>query len=86
MAGARTTRTSDFALFTFRGMSAYARKAATPIDPRSQCKNDRPTPITPTIITANALLQRWLVPGRVNSSKADADDATLIDPVELATA
>jgi putative SOS response-associated peptidase YedK len=28
-------------------------------------------------------LQRWPVSKRVNSSKADADDATLIDPVEL---
>jgi putative SOS response-associated peptidase YedK len=27
-------------------------------------------------------LQRWPVSKRVNSSKADADDATLIDPIE----
>jgi putative SOS response-associated peptidase YedK len=31
-------------------------------------------------------LQRWPVSKRVNSSKADADDATLIEPVELAIA
>jgi hypothetical protein len=31
-------------------------------------------------------LQRWPVSKRVNSSKADADDATLIEPVELAAA
>jgi hypothetical protein len=30
--------------------------------------------------------QRWPVSKRVNSSKADADDATLIEPVELAAA
>jgi hypothetical protein len=30
--------------------------------------------------------ERWLVSKRVNSSKADADDATLIERVELATA
>jgi hypothetical protein len=29
-------------------------------------------------------LQRWPVSRRVNSSKADQDDATLIDPVQLA--
>jgi putative SOS response-associated peptidase YedK len=29
-------------------------------------------------------LQRWAVSKRVNSSKADKDDATLIDPIELA--
>jgi hypothetical protein len=29
-------------------------------------------------------LQRWPVSKRVNSSKADADDATLIEPVQLA--
>ena len=34
----------------------------------------------------NDYLQRWPVSKRVNSSKADADDATLIEPVELATA
>jgi putative SOS response-associated peptidase YedK len=33
---------------------------------------------------ANDFLQRWPVLKRVNSSKADADDATLIEPVELA--
>jgi hypothetical protein len=31
-------------------------------------------------------LQRWAVSKRVNSSKADADDATLIDRVELEAA
>ncbi len=31
----------------------------------------------------NDYLQRWPVAKRVNSSKADADDATLIDRVEL---
>ena len=31
----------------------------------------------------NDFLQRWPVSQWVNSSKADADDATLIDPVEL---
>ena len=35
---------------------------------------------------ANDFLQRWPVSKRVNSSKADADDATLIDKVELAAA
>ena len=30
------------------------------------------------------LLQRWPVSKRVNSSKADADDATLIEQIELA--
>jgi putative SOS response-associated peptidase YedK len=34
----------------------------------------------------NDYLQRWPVSKRVNSSKADADDATLIDPVELKAA
>ena len=34
----------------------------------------------------NDFLQRWPVSKRVNSSKADADDATLIDPVKLAAA
>jgi putative SOS response-associated peptidase YedK len=34
----------------------------------------------------NDFLQRWPVSKRVNSSRADAGDATLIDPVELATA
>jgi putative SOS response-associated peptidase YedK len=34
----------------------------------------------------NAFLQRWPVSKRVNSSKADADDPTLIDKVELAAA
>jgi hypothetical protein len=32
----------------------------------------------------NEYLQRWPVPKRVNSSKADKDDATLIKPVKLA--
>ncbi len=32
----------------------------------------------------NDFLQRWPVSKRVNSSKADADDATLIERVELA--
>jgi hypothetical protein len=31
----------------------------------------------------NDYLQRWPVSKRVNSSKADADDATLIAPTEL---
>jgi hypothetical protein len=31
-------------------------------------------------------LQRWPVSKRVNSSKADADDATLIERVELKAA
>jgi putative SOS response-associated peptidase YedK len=34
----------------------------------------------------NDFLRRWPVSKRVNSSKADADDATLIDRVELAAA
>ena len=34
----------------------------------------------------NDFLQRWPVSKRVNSSKADADDPTLIERVELATA
>ena len=34
----------------------------------------------------NAYLQRWPVSKRVNSSKADAEDPTLIEPVELASA
>jgi hypothetical protein len=34
----------------------------------------------------NDYLQRWPVSQRVNSSKADAEDATLINPVVLATA
>jgi putative SOS response-associated peptidase YedK len=34
----------------------------------------------------NDFLQRWPVSKRVNSSKADAEDATLIDKVELAAA
>ncbi len=32
----------------------------------------------------NDYLQRWPVSKRVNSSKADADDATLIDPIQVA--
>jgi SOS response associated peptidase (SRAP) len=32
----------------------------------------------------NDYLQRWPVSNRVNSSKADADDATLIEPIHLA--
>jgi hypothetical protein len=32
----------------------------------------------------NEYLQRWPVSKRINSSKADADDATLIDKVALA--
>src|SRR5262249_47485159 len=35
---------------------------------------------------SNDYLQRWPVSKGVNSSKADADDATLIEPVELAAA
>jgi putative SOS response-associated peptidase YedK len=34
----------------------------------------------------NDFLQRWPVSKRVNSSKADADDASLIKRIELATA
>jgi hypothetical protein len=34
---------------------------------------------------SNGFLHRWPVSKRVNSSKADADDATLIEPVEAAT-
>jgi putative SOS response-associated peptidase YedK len=33
----------------------------------------------------NDYLQRWPVSKRVNSSKTDADDATLIEPVEVAS-
>jgi putative SOS response-associated peptidase YedK len=33
---------------------------------------------------SNDYPQRWPVSKRVNSSKADADDATLIEPIELA--
>jgi hypothetical protein len=32
---------------------------------------------------ANDLLQRWPVSKRVNSSRAPADDPTLIDPIVL---
>jgi hypothetical protein len=35
---------------------------------------------------ANDLLTRWPVSKRVNSSRADDEDATLIDPVALAAA
>jgi hypothetical protein len=35
---------------------------------------------------ANDLLQRWPVSRRVNSSRTDDEDSTLIDPIELATA
>jgi putative SOS response-associated peptidase YedK len=35
---------------------------------------------------SNDFLQRWPVSKRVNSSKADAEDATLIERVELAAA
>ncbi len=34
----------------------------------------------------NDFLQKWPVSKRVNSSRADTDDATLIDKVELAAA
>jgi putative SOS response-associated peptidase YedK len=34
----------------------------------------------------NDYLQRWPVSKPVNSSKADADDATLIDPIEMTVA
>jgi putative SOS response-associated peptidase YedK len=34
----------------------------------------------------NSLLQKWPVSKRVNSSRADDDDPTLIEKVELATA
>ncbi len=33
---------------------------------------------------SNDYLQRWAVSKRVNSSKADKDDATLIEPIKLA--
>ena len=33
----------------------------------------------------NDFLQRWPGSKRVNSSRADAEDATLIEPVELAS-
>jgi hypothetical protein len=33
----------------------------------------------------NGYLQRWPVSKRVNSSKTDADDQTLIEPIESAT-
>jgi hypothetical protein len=32
----------------------------------------------------NDYLQRWAVSKRVNSAKADKDDATLIEPIERA--
>ena len=32
---------------------------------------------------ADDVLQRWPVSKRVNSSRADAEDSTLIDPVEI---
>jgi putative SOS response-associated peptidase YedK len=35
---------------------------------------------------SNDLLQKWPVSKRVNSSRTDDEDATLIDPSELATA
>jgi hypothetical protein len=34
----------------------------------------------------NDYLQRWPVSKRVNSSKADADDATLIEAIQIAAA
>jgi putative SOS response-associated peptidase YedK len=34
----------------------------------------------------NVYLQRWPVSRRVNSSKADADDPTLIERIEVAAA
>ena len=37
-------------------------------------------------LAPNDYLRRWPVSTRVNSSKADADDATLAEPVELASA
>jgi putative SOS response-associated peptidase YedK len=37
-------------------------------------------------LAANDYLQRWPVLKRVNTSKADADDATLIEPVDLVVA
>ena len=36
--------------------------------------------------SSNDYLQRWPVSKRVNSSKADADDPTLIERVDLAVA
>jgi putative SOS response-associated peptidase YedK len=35
---------------------------------------------------ANDYLQRWPVSKRVNSSKADADDSTLVEPISVAAA
>jgi hypothetical protein len=40
----------------------------------------------PEIERRGDFLQRWPVSKRVNSSKADADDATLIEPVEATVA
>jgi putative SOS response-associated peptidase YedK len=34
---------------------------------------------------AENVLQRWPLSKRVNSSRADGDDATLIDKIELST-
>jgi hypothetical protein len=40
----------------------------------------------PEIERRGDFLQRWPVSKRVNNSKADADDATLIEPVEATVA
>jgi putative SOS response-associated peptidase YedK len=37
-------------------------------------------------LAPNDYLQRWLVSKRANSSKADADEPTLIEPIQLALA
>jgi putative SOS response-associated peptidase YedK len=37
-------------------------------------------------LAPNDYLQRWLVSKRANSSKADANDSTLIGPIQLALA
>ena len=37
-------------------------------------------------LAPNDYLQRWPVSKRGNSSKADADDSTLIEPIQLALA
>jgi hypothetical protein len=44
--------------------------------PQSECVGDAPI----------GHVQRWPVSKRVNSSKADADDPTLIEPVQVAVA
>jgi hypothetical protein len=44
--------------------------------------NDAAAPMKPAV---EALLQKWPVSRRVNNSKADDSDATLIDKVEIPT-